>query len=38
VDERRDVAAIRIPAANLPALAVAPLEEARLGEPVFIVF
>jgi hypothetical protein len=37
VDERRDVAAIRIPAANLPALAVAPLEEARLGEPVFVV-
>lgn len=37
VDERRDVAAIRIPAANLPALAVAPLEEARLGESVFVV-
>lgn len=37
VDERRDVAAIRIPAANLPALEVAPLEEARLGEPVFVV-
>jgi hypothetical protein len=31
------VAAIRIPAANLPALTVAPLEEARLGEPVFVV-
>lgn len=37
VDERRDVAAIRIPAAALPALAIAPLEEARLGEPIFIV-
>jgi Trypsin-like peptidase domain len=37
VDERRDVAAIRIPAANLPALVVAPLEESRLGEPVFVV-
>ena len=37
VDERRDVAAIRISAANLPALAVAPLEEARLGESVFVV-
>jgi S1-C subfamily serine protease len=37
VDERRDVAAIRIPAANLPALAVAPLEEARLGEPLSVV-
>lgn len=37
VDERRDVAAIRIPAANLPALTVAPLDEARLGEPVFVV-
>jgi S1-C subfamily serine protease len=32
VDERRDVAAIRIPAANLPAMVVAPLDEARLGE------
>src|SRR5271168_1313823 len=37
VDERRDVAAIRIPAANLPALAIAPLDEARLGEPVSVV-
>jgi hypothetical protein len=37
VDQRRDVAAIRIPAANLPALAVAPFAEARLGEPVFVV-
>lgn len=37
VDERRDVAAIRIPAANLPALAVAPLDEARLGESIFVV-
>jgi hypothetical protein len=37
VDERRDVAAIRIPAANLPALAVAPFEDARVGEPVFVV-
>ena len=37
VDERRDVAAIRIPAANLPALSVAPIEEAQLGEPVFVV-
>ncbi len=37
VDERRDVAALRIPAANLPALAIAPLDEARLGEPVSVV-
>src|SRR5215469_16494260 len=37
VDERRDVAAIRIPAANLPALTVAPLEDARPGEPIFVV-
>ncbi len=37
VDERRDVAAIRIPAVALPALPVAPLEEVRPGEPIFIV-
>ena len=37
VDERRDVAAIRIPAANLPALAIAPLDAARLGEPLSVV-
>jgi S1-C subfamily serine protease len=37
VDERRDVAAIRIPAANLPSLVVAPLDEARLGESIFVV-
>jgi S1-C subfamily serine protease len=37
VDERRDVAAIRIPAADLPTLAVAPLDEARPGEAVYIV-
>jgi S1-C subfamily serine protease len=37
VDERRDVAALRIPAANSPALAIAPLEEARQGEHIYIV-
>ncbi len=37
VDERRDVAAIRIPAANSPALEVAPLNDARPGEPVYVV-
>jgi S1-C subfamily serine protease len=37
VDERRDVAALRIPATNSPALEVAPLEEARPGEPIFVV-
>jgi Trypsin-like peptidase domain len=34
---RRDVAALRIPAANSPALAIAPLEEARQGEPIYII-
>ena len=37
VDERRDIAAIRIPAADLPALAVAPFDEAQIGESIFVV-
>src|SRR3990172_8963 len=36
-DERRDVAALRITATGLPALAVAPLSEAKAGETVYVV-
>jgi S1-C subfamily serine protease len=36
-DQRRDVAALRIAAAGLPALAVAPLSEAKPGETVYVI-
>ncbi len=37
VDERRDVAALRIAAGGLPALAVAPLADAKNGETVYAI-
>ncbi len=37
VDERRDVAALRIAAGGLTALNVAPAEEAKPGETVYVV-
>jgi S1-C subfamily serine protease len=37
VDERRDVASLRIPAHGLPALSVASADEAKPGETVFVI-
>lgn len=37
VDERRDVAALRIPALRLPAVPVVPVEEVSVGERVFVL-
>jgi trypsin-like peptidase len=36
-DERRDVAAVRIPATGLPVLTVMPLSDAASGQQVFVV-
>lgn len=36
-DERRDVAALRIPAMNLPALAVANSSEAKPGDALYVI-
>src|SRR3972149_5662130 len=36
-DDRRDVAALRIAAAGLPALTVATLSEAKAGETVYVI-
>jgi hypothetical protein len=36
-DERRDVAALRIPAMHLPALAVANSSEAKPGDPLYVI-
>jgi hypothetical protein len=37
VDQRRDVAALRIPAIDLPAVSPAPTSQAQAGEPVYVV-
>ncbi len=36
-DERRDVAALRIPATNLPALTAANSSDAKPGDPVYVI-
>jgi S1-C subfamily serine protease len=37
VDQRRDVAAIRIAAKNLPAIQVKPMSEIRVGASIYVV-